>query len=50
MIHLLKDQRWDRSTLVVTTRCGATLTRKTTERLEGATVWDSQITCPECRP
>lgn len=59
MIHLLKDQapcnrdgspnRYG-SHLIVQTCCGATLVRKTTERLEGATVWNSKITCPECRP
>lgn len=50
MIHLLKDQKWEKSMLIVTARCGATLTRKTTQRLEGATVWASEITCPGCRP
>lgn len=48
MIHLLKDQRWEKSMLIVSTRCGATLTRRTTERLEGATVWASRITCLDC--
>lgn len=51
LTHLLKDVTTEKGTRIVTVKCGAEMPKfRSHDALSGATAWDSEITCPACKP
>lgn len=50
LVHALKEVTTERGTRTVTVRCGKELPKqRAQDPLHGASGWDTQITCPDCK-
>jgi hypothetical protein len=50
LVHQVRTVETDRGSRTIQVRCGATMpTYRSHERLAGATIWGTRVTCPSCR-
>lgn len=51
LVHMVKEMIVERGTRTIIPKCGKELAKyRSHEQLAGATLWNSEVTCEECKP